>query len=486
MKLQYGINVSAQGIARVAQMTAGLIATVAVARVLGAAALGKYAYVLSFLGVAVGAADSGTTAVLARGVATHKHDDRDSYVGTFLLLRLALATAVAAAGASVALIAAPRDMLVPLLAGLLTLPFLAARFFEPVFQVTGRPWYSVHVAVGYSAMLVTGTLAAVHLPHDALRWALACYIVAGTGYAIHAAALARRVVRPRFRYDRTMGAEILRLAAPVGISALFALLNTRMPIFLLERLRTAAEVGFYGAAARFLDVAVAVIVTATAPLLPIFARLAIERSQALKHAYGAIVQFISLACTPVAVLTPLVAEPLVRLLFGAEYTPAAKVVSILAWNGLLICYGLSGTAVLLTVGRVGLASLNTAVAACMNVALCLWWIPRFGIEGAAYAALCAEGYLVLVVVALVRSRIGAMPQQSRLLALVGANAALGLLVYGTPSPLRVPVTAIALALYVTAARFFDLVPRNLADSLRPAGTIGDPVAARGSAETGLS
>ncbi len=391
---RFAANVVAQGIARLLSIGANLALILAVARLMGTGAFGHFSYVLAFIAVATALADLGTTAVLAHGLALA--DDgaaRARYLGNYVLMRAALALVVVV-GSTVFALAWPHHARGALLVAALGLPVLASRFFEPVFQVLGRPWLSLwpNLAFGVAQLVVVGVVvAATDLP---VVWLTALFVASNGVYTVAAVALMLRHLRPDWRLDRRLMLRILKIAAPVGIGALFTTLAIRLDVFVLERVHGAVALGHYSAAYRILDLAVFFAVTATTPLIPVLSReIAVDRAAALRRSR----LFVQGACAlalPLAIVVPTVAEEVVTLIFGAPYAAAAAPLSVLVWNVVLVVLALIGTAVNLANGEVNHAYWVAPAGAAVAVALNLWLVPRYGAVGAAWAALGTQAAML--------------------------------------------------------------------------------------------
>lgn len=399
---EYAANFGAQLLGRSSSVLAVTLVSILIARVYGAEMFGRYAYVMAYLGVFGGLAEFGTTLALARGIGIAS--DRSSYWGSFLLLRLFLAAAAAAIAMALARPLRP-DLFEVLLIGALGLPALASRFFDPVFQTSGRPWYSAGSSVAYAVVLLAAMVVAI-LEDSPLRILVLVYVAANAAYAVLAFSLSMRCLRPRFAFEWRHFAEILRIAAPLGVGTLFVLVNMRIDILLLGVLASDQAVGLYNAAYRFLDVCAILAVTLATPVVPIFSRKAAEGTAELRETYFQIHEGIAIALLPVVLLVPLVSGDVITLMFGEAFRASAPVLDVLAWVGILAFYAQFGSAVNVAFGEVRHGYWNGALAASINIGLNLWWIPRYGILGAAYATLASEIALVGVSQFYVRKNLG--------------------------------------------------------------------------------
>ena len=418
-------------------MGANFLVFVIVARTLGAEGFGQYSYVLTFLGLFLVVADFGTTAVLAREIAQVR-SERETYWGSFLGIRLGLAILAGLLAAGLAFPLRP-DLLSYLLVGAACMPLLASRFFEPLFQVSGRPWDSTTSSVAYAATHLVGVAVAVRFA-GTLAAIFAAYLVANLVYTVLAFSLSRRALRPRWTpLDRAAMASIFRLAVPMGVGSLFVMLNMRADVFLLARLASDTAVGLYSAAFRFYDLAALVAVILATPILPIFAAQAAVDRSGLRSVYRRLNDLLGVVLIPVAVLTPIFSPTVMTLAFGEPFRAASPVLDVLAWVSILIFYAQLGSAANLAVGDVTHAYWNGALAATINIGLNLAWIPKYGYMGSAWATLVGDAALLGVSQAYVFRNLGVVFRPGPWLRIVAANAVLWLIARSglLPAPVTV-------------------------------------------------
>lgn len=382
-------SAAAQSGARLLSVAANLVSLVLVARLLGTETFGRYAFVMAYVNIACSLADLGTTSVLARGVAQTRADGRELYFGNFCMMRGAITALAAAVAVGLAPFIKP-EFGTLLLVGALAVPVVASRFFDPVFQVCGRPRYSVYASLVYALSLVATSLvilvwARLSLLHYLVGWA-ACNLL----YTLTAAGLTLRLLRPRFRPDRAILRSILTLAAPLGVGALFYIINTRADTLMLGYMRPTHEVGLYGAAFKLLDLGTIAATTLLWPLVPILSRSMSESREAARLAGRSIVEGAGLIAMPVAVTAPFVADAVIGALYGPGYGAAARIIGVFGVVFLVLVYCLVGVVLNISAGQVRHAYWNTALAVLVNVSLNLVLIPRYGFVGAAYATLASH------------------------------------------------------------------------------------------------
>jgi O-antigen/teichoic acid export membrane protein len=391
----YFLNVMAQAVGRVFTFGANFAVFILVARICGADFFGQYSYVLAFLSMFALIADFGMNTVLGRDIA-QVGDGASLYWGNFLMLRGVFALVAMAGGLFTAYLMRP-DLYSCLVIGILGLPFLASRFFDPVFQVYGRPWFSAILSVIYGASYLALSLAAF-VRTNSLHALIAMYVAANVLYCIGAFFLVRKILKPVFVWNQSIVRGILLLAAPLGVSSLFIIICSKAPVFLLAMLVSDRAVGIYNAAYRFFELAVMLAVMLAVPMLPIFSQKAAHDRVALKHGFVAIFETIAVLLIPAAIITPFFSPWVITLCFGAQFVQAAAVLDVLAWVVVLAFYSLLTTNIAVALGVVRFAYWNTAAAAGFSIALNYLLIPMYGPVGSAWTAFLCEIFLCGVTV----------------------------------------------------------------------------------------
>lgn len=253
---------------------------------------------------------------------------------------------------------------------------------------------------GEAAMAVAVVLF-VRAPADLLRVPLAK--LGGDLLAAGAllVGLARRGVSIRPRLDAEILRPLGRRAVPLVASAFFGLMIYNADLIFLRIFRERTDVGHYAAAYALISFLVNLGIAYSMSLLPTLTRLADETAERRRLYHAAHVHVVALGL-PVAVGGALLARPIVGLVFGSGYDAAAPALAILIWS---IPIGLLRdlpVVALMAGGREGTILRLTAVAAVLNLGLNLALVPPYGIAGAAVATLITEAARMGIFVASAR------------------------------------------------------------------------------------
>ena len=458
--MNYAVNLSAQALARVVYVISGAIVFVLLARALGPSRLGEYVFATNLVVVLAGLADLGSTAILARDVVA-AGDQRATYLANFVMLRLAMGLAVVVPALVTIAVLAPDGLLVPLVAAGVTIPLIAARFFDPIFQVAGRPWMSLLLSCCYAVAMIGGTATVVFTSATPAYWAVVVYVACGVLYGAVGLILAQWLMTPSYRSaSRTGVYRIVDAAWPFCIGSLFAMLTARLDVFMLEALGSTTMVGQYNAAFKFVDLGMAVIVTALTPLVSIFAGLATANRDALRRAFRAMLHFIATYSTAIAVLTPTLSPLVVRVVYGPDYEAAAGTLDVLAWKFWAAFINLLMFATLMTVGSIRFNWWNSALALVVNVSANFLLIPALGILGAGISSLVSELVQMAVVLLFLRAALGSAFDVDWWVRLLGASVCSSALVHAPVDIDRIWLLAPAAFAFLGIMYALKAIPAN--------------------------
>lgn len=175
---------------------------------------------------------------------------------------------------------------------------------------------------------------------------------------------------------------------PIALIAILGILYQKMSLALLSFLGTASMVGLFSAAARIVEAARIGHIAVFTALYPALAHA--ERGDLSRGTFR--LSWLSLLAisTLGSVLLFLLAKPLVDIVFGADYQPSIPVLKILSFT--MVPYTVSSFLSLVFLAkkeeRVVLRALSVSTLALL--ALTVWLVPRAGQVGASWAILTTE------------------------------------------------------------------------------------------------
>ena len=470
LTVRLAANTAVQGAGILAGAVIGFFTFVAVTRGLGPEAFGDFTAAMAFLFIPVVIADLGLSTAVLREISAAP-DRTEPAMRASLPFRALFSAVVVAVAAAVGFALPLNDrttdaILIAALGSFLTLMTLA---LLPVLQAQLRMHWAVTGNVTGRLVTLGATLGALELGlgFNAMVWAQVIGIA--VTFAIHLVAVGRTVsLRPVIDppYWRALFFGSLAIGLAIGLSQIYFRIDT----LLLAVLRPSEEVGLYGAAYKFIELAQFAAAAVSVSLFPPLAGFVAQRDprarELVQKAFdvllaGGVFGTILMLAFPTEIIT---------YTAGPEYEDAAVALQLLAPYVLLAAVLAALWPVLLAAehDRTLLAtSLGVLV---LNVALNLALIPEYGYEAAAVVSVVSEA-AVLVPIALAVGRVGLLPDLGYAPPVAVAGAALLLAAWLVPGPALVAAavgTAAYAAILLAAPGTVNEVARSLVSFRRAA------------------
>ena len=206
----------------------------------------------------------------------------------------------------------------------------------------------------------------------------------------------RRFSLPRITFNLKSLLELIKQGLPLGLAAAAALLYTRIDALILGRYLTADYVGWYSAANLLIFSAIQLF---SVPLM-------IAAYPALSHQRRSPTRFrqLLIALTviilgwtiPFILVTVLLASPIISLAFGPNFAPAVAPLRLLALLTPFAALSALLYKALIVIGQQKLYLAISFIGSGINLIANLFFIPRWGMAGAASAAVITHLSLLLI------------------------------------------------------------------------------------------
>jgi polysaccharide transporter, PST family len=390
---------------KIFRMGAGVLVNVCVARYLGPARFGLINFAVALVALFSAIAAFGLPGVVVRDLIA-RPEQRTRILGSALVLRLlgAMTAILLVLGATLALRAGdPSALAIVMIVSLSAVP-QAWDVIDYDYQarIHARP---VVIARNSSFALFAATRILLAILKARLVWfAWAIWAEA----AVTAALLLRRARVDRIRVSLRAASweevrSLARTSWPLVIAGLSVSAYMRLDQVMLGKMLGDTGVGVFSAAVRisealyFLPVAVA---TTVSPALMQAARVSAREYERRYLEVASLLVWIALLT---AGLFATFSGQIIQALYGPAYAPAATVLAIHAWAGVLASLGVCGQIWLTNAGYLKYSMYQTLAGAAVNVVLNLVLIPRLGVVGAALATCAAQVTCVLLMVVAFRA-----------------------------------------------------------------------------------
>jgi len=428
------------------------------ARAVGESGLGAFVFALALLGIVMMPIGLGSDPYLLREVAK----DRAAVGRLFfdvLGLKLALVVPVLALTfAALALLdydPRTRDTVYLLSIGLFL--DLLSKTFHGVFNGSERGDLLTATLIAQRVFTAGVGIAALAAGYGVVTVAGVYSVGSAIGLVLCATLMARSIGLPPRTLSPGRWRGLAQHTLPYGVQDVFGVLLFRLDAVILSLLATEAAVGRYGAAYRLLESTLFVSWALNGAFAAMYAKLGRDTVPSIRSVFQRSVKLALVVLVPAAVVMAVLAEPIMRLLFGAEFGDAAGPLRLLAPIVVMLCIvTLSSSLIISRAGPRAIVRISAAMVA-LNVVLNLVLIPRFDASGAAAAMLVTELAFAGFAMRVATREVGGIDWRSMLAATVAAGGAMlpvMLLLQGVP----VLSAAAGIAVYATV---FLLLERSI-------------------------
>ena len=232
------------------------------------------------------------------------------------------------------------------------------------------------VFLGFGAVAFAWTLVAEFALRSGLLW-LVCRRDSSSAVALPSDEFLRRA-----RW-------LLHDSMPLLMAGLAVFVYMRIDQFMIGAALGPEQVGLYSASVVMAEVPLVLPVLLLRAALPRLTRQSQTDPTETNRSLVRLMRYTFWLHTAGAVVATICAGPLVQLLYGSAYAPAADVLRIQAWGAPFVALGVVSGAWIVLQSDTRYALWRTLIGALVNITLNLALIPHFGIRGSACATVLA-------------------------------------------------------------------------------------------------
>lgn len=385
---------------RLVRMGVGFFVGVVMARLLGPANYGTFAYATALASLFLPVLSLGLERVVIRDLARYP-EKRAVLLGTTVVLRLVggVLSFVLAVGGTLWIHreSSSTCLLVAVIAA--GNVFMAADVVDWAFQADGR--FRLPVLVRISCFVVGCAVRIGLAASGASLTAIASatfgeLIVVGFLLMFFAQQVGGASLQ-QWRLQRSMAFQLLSVSWPLLVAEVCNWVVQRLDLLILKSYVIEQEVGYYAVAQRVAQAGFFLPVVVVQVLSPKFARATDAR--AVLELTGRAMNVLSTAGLGISLLLCVCTPWLLPLLFGRLYAPAVPLILILAWSNVFVFIGCCHALYMINTDQQYIALRMTWVTAMCSIILDCLLIPRWHALGAATASFAATAFTAIVGVA---------------------------------------------------------------------------------------
>jgi O-antigen/teichoic acid export membrane protein len=393
-------NTSFLTIASVLQKVISFLYFILVARMIQVENTGVYFFAITFTTIFTVVADFGMGPVLTREVARFP-DRAQNYFNTVFWTKILFGL-----GAYLLIVFFANILHYPESTKLLIYISGITMFFDnlttsfnSIFRAKKNLVYESTAVIGSQfATLLIGTFAL--FKGWPLIWLIIAYTIPSFLNTLYMSQMLRRVygITIRFIWNSAIFKIFLVTALPFAIAGIIGRLYAYSDSLLMSKMLTAKELGWWSVPYKITFAFQFIPVALSASVYPVFSSLFLTDKAAMGALFEKSWRYLFAIVFPLAFGLMAIADPMIRHVFGAKYEP-----SVTAWTLRILLVSLifgflafiTGALLNATNKQKIQTGLIGAVLA-VNIGLNLFLLPKFGINGAAIAALISNIILCLV------------------------------------------------------------------------------------------
>ena len=445
------LDVGVQIAARVVNLALGVVVTLVLVRALGSRQFGVWSTLLAITQITSSFGELGLTQIAVSRAASEPNREPE-WLGSLLSLRLVLAVPITLMSilAVFIIIAGESGRLAGTILSLVLLVG-AAGTLSAVFQLRVRNHVSMLIMTLNSVVWGAGVIVVAALSGGMV--AFASVFLASSAFTTAITVLwAIRLAAVRLHHARHLWRPMLRVGLGLGAAGILVTLYVKLDQILVFEFVGSRQAGLYGVDYRLLDQIQFIPISVMTTLFPLIASAFPAYRDRVRNLLQITAEYLAMASFPILIFTIVAARPIIHILFGQSFDPAAPALPILAGAFVSISFGYLVGNMVVVLEIQGLFLRYAALGLFINAGLNLIFVPRYGFLAAAWITLITE---VTVMSLSMRRVLGALEMKPRfgrlariLLAagLMGATMVLAKLV---DAPFAA-VVAVAAASYIPA------------------------------------
>ncbi|MDP2939822.1 MAG: flippase [Candidatus Omnitrophota bacterium] len=215
-------------------------------------------------------------------------------------------------------------------------------------------------------------------------------IITGIGLYISFKLNKQKIFVLKWRVILAKMRQLLRDSWPLIISCIAISIYMHIDQVMIKAMLNTAEVGYYAVAVKICEIFYTIPMILTASLFPAIINAKLKDKELYYDRLQKLFRFLFWTAVAISISITIAAKPMINILYGHEFSAAAKVLSIYIWASVFIFLGVASGKWVINENLQVYIMFYTIIGAVVNVILNLLLIPAMGINGAAIAAVISQ------------------------------------------------------------------------------------------------
>ncbi|MCE5195258.1 MAG: flippase [Nitrospiraceae bacterium] len=384
---------------KVVRMGIGLFVWVWIARYLGAEQFGILSYAMAFVALFGAFSNLGMDGIVVRDI-VKEPEHTNEILGSTFILRIVGGLSALVLTILVISFMRPNDTLTIWLVGIISIGFVFLSFdtIDLHFQSQVQSKYTVYAKNGAFIIvsIIKIYLILIKAPLIAFAWAALAEIAIGSlfmtavyrinGYHILTWKINTRIMK-----------ELIKYSWPLILSGVMIAIYMKIDQIILGDMLGNEAVGLYASAVRISEVWYFVPGTIVSSVFPFIVHAKHEGKEIYFKKILQLYKILIWIALVVAIIVTFLANDIIMVLYGAKYAGAGTVLAIHIWTAVFVFYGVGKNVFIQCENMQFFSFICTVLGASLSIILNIVLIGRYGVVGAAVAALCAQTLSAIVI-----------------------------------------------------------------------------------------
>ncbi|MFC1918926.1 flippase [Chloroflexota bacterium] len=391
---------------QVISVTFGFFFVMYVARYLGAEGFGTLSFALAFTAIFSVFTDVGLSLLIIREVARDKSLS-GKYLANVGALKIALSVITFGLVALIINLLNYPEQIVSIVY-IIAISTIFNSFnimFYAIFQAFERMEF---VAIGQilsNSLQLVGALYAINMDLSITAFTLVYLIASSITLGYNTLLSTWKFTKLRIEIDHNFWIESLKQAWPFGLVVALSTVSYWADSVMLSLMKGYEIVGWYNAAYRVIMVVLFIPSAYLNSVFPVMSRLYVSSKETLTIVYEKSTKYMVTLAVPIGVGITILADRIIVMIFGNDYSNSAIALQILVWSAVSIFISALLVRLFNSLDRQVVVAKVTGSGALLNVILNLIVIPKYGYVGAGTVTVATE-FIILSIFFTLSFRVG--------------------------------------------------------------------------------
>ncbi len=377
----------------------GFFYFVYMARYLGAKDLGVLSFSLSFTLIIGLLGELSSSSLMTREISRNQ-SLAPKYLGSILLLKVLLSIVIfGIVSIVINILGYPEQTINVVYIITLSNVFTSlTQIFNSIFQAFERFEYQSIGLILNSSLMFIGILFSIWQNFNLIYFAFIYLIVNIITFLYSLVICLWKFSVPSLKIDWTFWKQLILESIPFWLSSVFILIYFKIDMVMLSMMKGDTVVGWYAASYRLIDALSFIPSVFMSIMYPAFSKFHVSSRDSLEFAFKKSFKLLIIIAIPIGIGTTILAERIIVLIYGIQYTPSIFALQILIWASVLSFINCTPANYLVSTDKQRNLMIFTCLGAILNIILNFVLIPFFSYKGAAIATVFTELIVGLLIV----------------------------------------------------------------------------------------